>query len=144
MELYSILYVSKCDIPSSIKHQSVRDIVTFSKSWNRSVGITGAIAFTGSHFSQYIEGPQKAVGDLLVKLLRDKRHHQVDVIEVDAIAHRIFSDWSLAFTGPEICTNDDLEPLLKRNKEDMDQVRSLADYWRRRLHDMAAAMQTDI
>lgn len=97
MELNSVLYVSESYIDFPKKAYVVGDIVRLSKSWNRSVGITGALAFTESHFAQYIEGPDKSVSDLVVKLLRDERHGRIDIITIALVSNRRFDDWSLAF-----------------------------------------------
>lgn len=144
VELQSVLYVSRSNIDFPKKAYLVGDLVRWSVSWNRRVGITGALAFTETHFSQYIEGPPQAISELVSKILCDDRHCNVDVIRIATTVDRTFQDWSLAFSGPDVFTGDYLRPLIERDLEDKAFTDQLADNWIRFLKEMAAATQTHI
>ena len=78
--LRSILYFSRSLILSP-NRPVIADLVQQSRSWNRSVGITGALVSTEQNFVQFIEGPDAAIADLLGKIFADGRHTQINVIE---------------------------------------------------------------
>lgn len=90
----------------------VQAIVDWSHHWNESVGITGALIFTEQHFSQFIEGPVSAVGDLFAKLQRDPRHNDINVILNRTSGGRRFGGWSLAYSGPEMFLEPQIVSLL--------------------------------
>ena len=144
MELNSVLYVSENYIDFPKKAYVVEDIVRLSKSWNRSVSITGALAFTESHFSQYIEGLDKSVSDLVVKLLGDKMHSCIDIITIAPVSNRSFDDWSLAISGPEPFTCSYLQPLIDRNPEDLAANNKLAENWLSFFRELSSSKQTHI
>lgn len=144
MDLCSVLYISQSCIDFPSKAYMIGDIARSSKAWNRSVGITGALAFTESYFAQYIEGPEKPVGELVVKLLRDDRHGNIDIVKVESVSKRRFDDWSLAFSGPDVFTDAYLRPLLERDLHDEAATNLLVENWLQVLHELASATQTHI
>ncbi len=144
MDLCSVLCISQSCIDFPNKAYTIGNIARSSKAWNRSVGITGALAFTEKYFSEYIEGPHKSVGELVVKLLRDDRHGNIDIIRIEAVPKRRFNDWSLAFSGPDLFTDAYLRPLLERDLQDGITTDLLVGDWLQFLHEMAAATQTHI
>lgn len=100
MALESLLYISESKITPSNAQLEVGRILATAHAFNRSVGITGALIFTGTHFAQLIEGDQAAVGVLIDSITRDTRHTHVDVVSRDQIVARRFPDWSMAYNGP--------------------------------------------
>lgn len=98
--LSSLLYVSHSRMPQRVSHSSVQQIVAASEIRNRSLGVTGALLFTGQHFAQIIEGDRWAVDLLWGDIRRDIRHEKVMVVELKFPVKRRFADWSMAFFGP--------------------------------------------
>jgi hypothetical protein len=97
----SILYVSESNIGFSHAKDRLSNIVEYSRWWNGSVGITGALVFTEKHFVQFIEGSDEAIDDMLIKLNSDARHMNVVVIESVERHSRYFEEWDLAYSGPD-------------------------------------------
>jgi hypothetical protein len=97
----SLLYVSESNIGFSHAKDRLSDIVDYSRWWNASVGITGALVFTEKHFVQFIEGADTAIDDMLIKLNSDSRHVNVVVIESVESHGRYFGQWDLAYSGPD-------------------------------------------
>ena len=111
--LRSILYVSDSALIFSSEQTQIHDLVHQSRVWNDSVEITGALVFTERHFVQFIEGPNTAIGDLFSKLLADRRHSRINVVQDTMADDRHFQGWSLAYSGPDAFIDRDLAPLLR-------------------------------
>jgi hypothetical protein len=109
-KLISLLYVSKATQPP----EPVEAIVEVALSRNAALDVTGALLFTGSHFAQVLEGPAEGVDELMVSILRDTRHRDVDVIETVEIPERRFAGWSLAYAGPSLFVDRHLRPLVEK------------------------------
>jgi hypothetical protein len=114
MVLESILYVSESKLVIPRDEGQITQIVDWSKRWNEAVGITGALLFTEEHFSQFIEGPPEMIAELFGKLQRDPRHTNLDILEKRTARHRIFADWSLAYSGPEMFIDREHLDLFRR------------------------------
>lgn len=98
--LYHWFYIStSClDLVDSEAHAS--DIVRVSTARNRSLGVTGALLFTGQRFSQYIEGPRASIEELRRSISADWRHTDIKTVALGPHQHRHFLEWSLAYEGP--------------------------------------------
>ena len=46
---------------------------------------------------QLIEGSQEGIERLMIRIKRDTRHYDVQVLEDGPVPHRSFSGWSMAF-----------------------------------------------
>jgi hypothetical protein len=112
--LRSILYMSNSELVYSSEQQTrIDELVAQSRSWNHSVGITGALVFTERNFVQFIEGPENAIIELFANIQQDRRHSRINVIEDIGTDQRHFEGWSLAYSGPDAFIDYDLAPLLK-------------------------------
>ena len=100
MALESLLYVSESKIDPADAQNEVKRILATSHAWNSSVGITGALLFTGTHFAQVIEGEEDVVGQLIASIANDPRHAIVNIVVRDPLTARRFPDWSMAYNGP--------------------------------------------
>jgi hypothetical protein len=64
---------------------------------NKRRRITGMLVATGELFFQLIEGPDKAIDNLLARIRRDPRHRDLLVVGVESGAlERICPDWAMA------------------------------------------------
>jgi hypothetical protein len=120
----SILYVSESQIGFSHAEDRLSSIVDYSRWWNESVGITGALVFTEKHFVQFIEGSEVAIDDMLIKLRSDARHTNVVVIETAEISSRYFGQWDLAYSGPDEYIDRKLMGDLQRGVYQSDAIRA--------------------
>jgi hypothetical protein len=96
IDLASLIYVSKKPIGSD----EDESIVSVSVPRNRSLKITGALASTSENYVQILEGPSKSIAELMHSIQRDSRHSEITVLREWNIDRRIFSAWSLAYSGP--------------------------------------------
>ena len=92
--LLRLQYVSRAavDLPAD----AVQAIVSWSAAFNARAHVTGALIFTGTHFSQVLEGPPSTVRPLMASISRDSRHRDIRMLYESAISKRRFAGWSMA------------------------------------------------
>ena len=93
--LVRLVYASEKSPECAI--QDLREILETARSHNRGAGITGFLCFSGDRFLQAIEGPPKAVNELYASILKDKRHHRVQLLDYRNVAHREFPQWEMGY-----------------------------------------------
>jgi hypothetical protein len=72
-------------------------IMTVSRLNNKKLGVTGALCYSPRGFLQILEGPATAVNELYARIMKDKRHSVVTLLEYVPIAFRDFENWSMAY-----------------------------------------------
>lgn len=112
MMISRLLYIS--DMRISLDQQ-VTTIVEQSRLWNARVGITGALVRTDRHFVQFIEGAVELVEDMARKLTCDERHANMRIIDAGIDDRRRFSNWTLAYSGPDDFIDHRLVDLVTAN-----------------------------
>ena len=65
---------------------------------NAHLEITGHLLFQDGQFTQCIEGPAANVELLWQSVLRDKRHHNIELLVRHECTTRRFPEWSMAFS----------------------------------------------
>ena len=93
------LYASICTLDRGDAPDAVRAIVEISRPRNASLGVTGALIWTGDRFAQFLEGPHAAIDALRDSIARDPRHQTVQTLEASQAPARTFDGWSLAYSG---------------------------------------------
>ena len=73
----------------------VKDILGASQRNNARAGITGALCLNHGIFLQQLEGDRAAVNALYHRLLKDSRHRDPEVLDLNEIPHRRFTGWSM-------------------------------------------------
>lgn len=94
MQLEHLVYISRATPPGG-SATSVGDILEQSVRNNAANNITGVLAFTETHFVQILEGSHSSLDVLLLKLLLDERHTDLEVLDRERVADRTFGDWSM-------------------------------------------------
>ncbi|MFL6699796.1 MAG: BLUF domain-containing protein [Vitreoscilla sp.] len=92
--LLRLQYVSRA--AADLTADAVQAIVSWSATFNARTHITGALIFTGTHFSQVLEGPPSAVRALMASISRDSRHRDIRMLYESEISKRRFAGWSMA------------------------------------------------
>lgn len=111
--LRSLLYMSKIRPEMAMDDEALMEIVNPARARNAQAGITGALIITDLYFVQLVEGPDRAVSDLVSRLKRDPRHSDMTIVTDRIARHRSFGRWSLAYRGPDTFIDQQLLPLLK-------------------------------
>lgn len=94
MQLEQLVYVSRSVEPLASAIE-VSDILEQSTRNNSANNVTGALGFTETHFIQILEGSHSSLDVLLLKLLIDDRHTDVDVLDREPIKKRSFGAWAM-------------------------------------------------
>lgn len=112
MSLAHWFYGSSSSIPEDRASAEIASILAISVPRNGSLGVTGALIFTGNRFAQYIEGCTSAVAELKASILADPRHRHVTTLLEGTGDGRIFPDWSLAYFGRSRFVQEEVERAL--------------------------------
>ncbi|MEE4203893.1 MAG: BLUF domain-containing protein [Halieaceae bacterium] len=101
--LYHLAYISKSAIlPARAEiEQALRAILRAARQKNSSMGITGALLFSGGYFCQVIEGDLDALETLYETIQMDERHTECTVLFFEPLETRGFGAWDMAFAGIE-------------------------------------------
>ncbi len=75
----------------------VSDIIKTARIENGTHEITGVLLFDGINFTQYFEGKDADVDQLLDNILRDKRHRNITVILSGQHQHRLYENWGMGY-----------------------------------------------
>lgn len=97
--LHRLIYASVAS--QGVTVEEARSILASSRRNNEKSNITGVLLFSDGRFIQILEGSPAALDGLLDILRRDLRHRNLDVLSRDAIEHRNFPDWSMAYIGEQ-------------------------------------------
>ncbi len=74
---------------------AIEAILTQSRQFNPSCGITGILCYGGGIFLQAIEGGRMAVSDLYGHIQKDARHKDVVLLHYEEISERRFGGWTM-------------------------------------------------
>jgi hypothetical protein len=75
------------------------DLLNHARQKNSRLRLTGHLLYAHGVFTQCIEGPAEALNSLWAALLKDPRHHDIQLLDRSPIGHRSFADWSMAFSS---------------------------------------------
>ncbi len=64
---------------------------------NAAAGITGMLLYGNGTFLQLLEGDEPAVDALLLRILRDPRHHGARILHRRAVTERQYPGWNMGF-----------------------------------------------
>ena len=90
--LVRLLYASRVVDPRT---ETIESILSQSRQFNPTCGITGILCYGGGIFLQAIEGGRSAVNALYNQIVADERHQDVVLLHYEEIAQRHFSGWTM-------------------------------------------------
>jgi hypothetical protein len=90
--LVRLLYASRAVDPSA---DAIEAILTQSRQYNPTCGITGILCYGGGIFLQAIEGGRMAVSELYGHIQKDVRHKDVVLLHFEEISERRFGGWTM-------------------------------------------------
>ncbi len=73
----------------------IKDILAASRRNNTRLGVTGALCLNNGIFLQVLEGDRAAVNALYHRILRDERHRDPAVLDLQEIDARRFTSWAM-------------------------------------------------
>jgi hypothetical protein len=97
--------------------KELQDILSVSRSWNKSHRITGILAYiegklahiTYCRFIQVIEGPEEEIKAIFEKIKKDKRHSQISILKEGSIPFRNFGTWEMGFEKIDLDRHQELQ-----------------------------------
>ena len=101
--LHRLVYYSRNRLPGDADAHAaaIREILAASRRNNQRADVTGALMFNAGCFGQVLEGPRLAIEATFERIQRDPRHGEVSLLAFEPVAHRTFTNWSMAFVGAE-------------------------------------------
>ncbi|MEV7608482.1 BLUF domain-containing protein [Microbacterium sp. NPDC089320] len=93
--LVSLVYCSSATQPFG--ERELGELLAVSRERNSERDITGMLLYRGGEFVQILEGPRSDVEDLMAKIGRDPRHHDVRVLIEEPLHERRFHDWTMGY-----------------------------------------------
>ncbi len=87
--------VSLLSAPDGVPVRALGDLLEGCLERNAAVGVTGVLAFDGTHFIQVLEGPVAIVDGLFTRIGHDPRHAGIELLARES-AERLFATWSMA------------------------------------------------
>lgn len=90
--LVRLLYASRAVDPSP---GAIESILTQSRQYNPTSGITGILCYGGGVFLQAIEGGRMPVNELYGHIQKDPRHKDVVLLNYEEISERRFGGWTM-------------------------------------------------
>lgn len=115
--MISLLYVSRAALAAGSEDRQLSDILAAAQARNPAIGVSGALVHMSGYFAQVLEGEAPSVNQLMIDVLRDRRHREVRIIEVVPIAKRRFADLAMGWVPPSPGPKSYLETLVKAGPE---------------------------
>lgn len=97
MPLTRLVYASRKTPDCSL--QEVIAILDSARRRNSAEQITGLLCFTNDYFLQCLEGSRSAVKDAYRRILRDRRHTDVVLLQYQETSTREFGEWSMGYVA---------------------------------------------
>ncbi len=89
-----LLYVSRAVGPQTSTVTAT--VLGQARGHNGTHGITGVLCQGQGLYLQVLEGPRAAVNELYARIVTDRRHTQVQLLQLEEITNRRYPQWSMA------------------------------------------------
>ncbi|KNZ32652.1 MAG: hypothetical protein AD742_10545 [Methylibium sp. NZG] len=89
-----ILYASRAVGPQTTTVTSA--ILATAQAFNRQHGISGVLCQGQGLYLQVLEGERSAVHALYARIVADRRHKDVEMLQLEEITERCYPEWSMA------------------------------------------------
>lgn len=94
--IYQLVYVSTATNPLELNDIHAIERVAIIN--NEKAGLTGVLTYCDGKFMQFLEGQISDVEQIFAAIKKDPRHHSIDVLRLDFIPERQFTDWHMKYT----------------------------------------------
>jgi hypothetical protein len=78
-----------------VSNETLNDLADKAAKANTERHITGLLILSGNRFLQVLEGPHRHVNALYRNIVRDPRHHDVELVSFEPVDTAYFDDWSM-------------------------------------------------
>lgn len=126
--MYRLIYKSRSK--SKIDWNTVNKIIESSEAYNMESNITGVLLATESHFMQVIEGDFDEVNRLFMRIARDPRHDEIQIVSFGCVDGRLFGGWAMHGIGIFDFNAELIRDLVEQYGEEEGSVRFPVQDWR--------------
>ncbi len=126
--MYRLIYKSRSC--TKVDWTFVKSILDGSAARNKRDAITGVLVATDSHFLQAIEGNFERLNALFLRVARDTRHKQIQIISFNCVERRLFGSWDMHGVGLFQFEKSLSEQLIAKYGEEEGGVRFPTEEWR--------------
>jgi uncharacterized protein YdiU (UPF0061 family) len=112
MNLTRLIYASTA-LPG-INFASLQQILSTAETKNLKKTITGALVYGSGYFLQILEGNRSDISALYNHISQDKRHSEVELLEVMPIQTRDFEQWSMRYVRYDDQNNSSHHTIVKK------------------------------
>lgn len=116
--MYRVVFTSRAS--SNFSRAEIKALCEAAAVRNEVNGITGLFLSDGSRFLQVIEGEGEDVDDLVRRIVRNPRHHDIIIVSSHRIEHREFHNRTMS--QPLYGVGDDPDDYVERIKEELKEV----------------------
>ena len=127
-----LLYVSRPVVP--LTTTLTGSILATARAHNSVNGITGALCQGHGLFMQALEGERSAVNQLYGRIMQDRRHQDVELLQLEEITARQFERWSMAHVDIS-----SLDPMVQLQHPEFDPYSASGAFAMRLLKELLAA-----
>jgi Sensors of blue-light using FAD len=103
--LHQVFYISRATMTLTL---DVQRIVRIARARNATLGVTGALVYSGEHFAQVLEGLPEDLEVLMRSIRHDTRHRMLWEWPIQEAAARWYPDWTMGYLR-----NDNLEAVVE-------------------------------
>ena len=134
--MYRMIYKSRATRP--LDWIIVSEILNQSEENNDAAKITGFLLASKTHFLQVIEGTFEDVNELFLRIARDPRHDELQILSYEIIDARLFETWAMKGIGVFDINTELARKLVEKYGEEEGGVKFPLESW------LALAMIFDI
>ncbi|WP_038172633.1 BLUF domain-containing protein [Vibrio pacinii] len=95
MFLTRLVYAST--IEQGFDLSTVEEIISSARKHNSALDVTGMLCFDRHYFLQCLEGSRTNVNAVYQRILNDKRHSSIIMLDYREVSARDFSHWSMGY-----------------------------------------------
>ena len=94
--MHQIVYTSTA--VEDLSDADIKQLLHGARRRNRALGVSGMLVFHDRTFLQALEGEQRAVNEIFVRIASDRRHRDLEVLHRGpGFDRRLFGEWSMGF-----------------------------------------------
>lgn len=98
-QLIELSYVSKASQDVGIL--GLMNLLEGAVHRNRSSAVTGVLFYDNGIYGQILEGYPGTIAPIWASICADPRHKDIEILDIDKLAKRRFTNWSMKFYGSE-------------------------------------------
>lgn len=126
--MYRLIYKSRAT--RRIDWDFVKELIGSSETSNEEAGITGVLLASDTHFLQVLEGDFDAINRLFLRIARDPRHEDVQLVAFGCVESRLFGGWSMHAIGIFEFNQGLIDDLIAQYGEEEGSVRFPVEDWK--------------